>query len=63
MICNIDIMPAEISRWKTAGYAPVRGVPFDMFPGTDETEVMLLFGPAAEKGGQRRGPKGMSSTR
>jgi tRNA/tmRNA/rRNA uracil-C5-methylase (TrmA/RlmC/RlmD family) len=63
MFCNIDIMPAEISRWNTAGYVPVRGVPFDMFPGTDETEVMLLFGPAAAKGSQRREPKGISSMR
>jgi tRNA/tmRNA/rRNA uracil-C5-methylase (TrmA/RlmC/RlmD family) len=63
MFCTIDIMPAEISRWKTAGYQPVRGVPFDMFPGTDETEVMVLFEPATEKGSQRRGVRGMSSMR
>ena len=63
MFCNIDIMPAEISRWRTAGYMPVRGVPFDMFPGTDETEVMVLFGPAAVKGSQRTELKGMSSMR
>jgi len=50
MFCNIDIMPAEISRWKAAGYLPARGVPFDMFPGTDETEVMVLLRPAAGKG-------------
>ena len=63
MFCDIDVMPAEISRWRAAGYMPVRGVPFDMFPGTDETEVMVLFGPAAEKGSQRRALKGMSSIR
>jgi tRNA/tmRNA/rRNA uracil-C5-methylase (TrmA/RlmC/RlmD family) len=63
MFCNIDIMPAEISRWKAAGYIPVRGVPFDMFPGTDETEVMVLFTPAAAKGSQRTELKGKSSTR
>ena len=63
MFCNVDIMPAEIARWKAAGYMPVRGVPFDMFPGTDETEVMVLFEPATGKGSQRRGVRGMSSTR
>jgi len=51
MFCDIEIMPAEISRWKAAGYVPARGVPFDMFPGTDETEVMVLFTPAAGKRG------------
>jgi tRNA/tmRNA/rRNA uracil-C5-methylase (TrmA/RlmC/RlmD family) len=45
MFCNIDVMPAEIARWKGGGYVPVRGVPLDMFPGTDETEVMVLFKP------------------
>jgi len=49
MFCNIDIMPAEISRWMTAGYVPVRGVPFDMFPGTDDTEIMILFRPAGTR--------------
>jgi tRNA/tmRNA/rRNA uracil-C5-methylase (TrmA/RlmC/RlmD family) len=63
MFCNIDGMPAEISRWRAAGYIPVRGVPFDMFPGTDETEVMVLFGGAAEKRSQRRALKGISSIR
>ncbi len=63
MFCNVDIMGAEISRWRAAGYTPVRGVPFDMFPGTDETEVMVLFGPGPGKGSQGKRPKGMSSTR
>ncbi len=51
MFCNIDIMPAEIARWKGAGYVPVRGVPFDMFPGTDDTETLVLLAPAREGGG------------
>jgi len=43
MFCNIDIMPAELERWRREGYGVVRGVPFDMFPGTDDTEVMVLL--------------------
>ena len=43
MFCNIDIMGTEIARWIAAGYIPARGVPFDMFPGTEETEVMVLL--------------------
>ena len=63
MFCNMDIMPAEISRWRAAGYMPARGVPFDMFPGTNETEVMVLFGPASGKGSQRMELNGTSSMR
>ncbi|HTO95196.1 MAG TPA: methyltransferase domain-containing protein [Bacteroidota bacterium] len=43
MFCNIDIMPGELERWNRGGYSVVRGVPFDMFPGTDETEIMVLL--------------------
>ncbi|HUI11748.1 MAG TPA: methyltransferase domain-containing protein [Bacteroidota bacterium] len=43
MFCNIDIMPGELERWSRAGYRVVRGTPFDMFPGTDETEIMVLL--------------------
>ena len=67
MFCNIDVVEGEIFRWKKAGYIPVRAVPFDMFPGTDETEIMVLFSPAdaREKDGkvQRTALKGTSSTR
>jgi tRNA/tmRNA/rRNA uracil-C5-methylase (TrmA/RlmC/RlmD family) len=63
MFCNIEILPSEITRWRTAGYVPAGGVPFDMFPGTDETEIMVLFVPAAGKGNQRKALKGISSTR
>ncbi len=67
MFCNIDVVEGEIFRWRKAGYVPVRAVPFDMFPGTDDTEIMVLLTPAAghaEEGGvQRMSPKGISSTR
>jgi tRNA/tmRNA/rRNA uracil-C5-methylase (TrmA/RlmC/RlmD family) len=63
MFCNIDIMPAEIARWKDAGYVPARGVPFDMFPGTDDAEIMVLLTPRPGRGAQRRELKGRSSIR
>jgi tRNA/tmRNA/rRNA uracil-C5-methylase (TrmA/RlmC/RlmD family) len=67
MFCNIDVVEGEIFRWRKAGYVPVRAVPFDMFPGTDETEIMVLFTPAdarREEGiVQRTSLKGTSSTR
>ena len=62
MFCNVDIMQAEIGRWRSAGYAVARGVPFDMFPGTDDTEIMVLFTPGAARS-QRKSLKGMSRTR
>jgi len=43
MFCNIDVMAGELERWSRGGYAVVRAVPFDMFPGTDEVEIMALL--------------------
>jgi tRNA/tmRNA/rRNA uracil-C5-methylase (TrmA/RlmC/RlmD family) len=43
IFCNIDILPAELTRWEKAGYSIVRAVPFDMFPGTSSVEVMVLL--------------------
>lgn len=63
MFCNVDIMQAEIARWKDSGYAVSRGVPFDMFPGTDDTEIMVLFTPGGGGGTQRTPPRGISRTR
>jgi tRNA/tmRNA/rRNA uracil-C5-methylase (TrmA/RlmC/RlmD family) len=63
MFCNLDIMSAEIERWREAGYVPARGVPFDMFPGTDDTEIMVLFTPGSGGTVQRRSPNGRSSIR
>jgi tRNA/tmRNA/rRNA uracil-C5-methylase (TrmA/RlmC/RlmD family) len=45
LFCNIDLLPGEITRWKGGGYRVVRGVPFDMFPGTPEVELMVLLKP------------------
>jgi len=46
MFCNVDIMAGELERWRRGGYRVVRGIPFDMFPGTDEVEIMVLLGKA-----------------
>lgn len=47
LLCNIDLAAAEIGRWKKSGYRLAEAVPFDMFPGTDDVEVMALFTPDA----------------
>jgi len=46
LFCNIERMSEEIARWERCAYRPSRAVPFDMFPGTDDTEIMILFVPA-----------------
>lgn len=50
LFCNIERMPQEIVRWRESGYRPSRSVPFDMFPGTDDTEIMTLLKPASSRG-------------
>jgi tRNA/tmRNA/rRNA uracil-C5-methylase (TrmA/RlmC/RlmD family) len=45
IFCNIDIMPAELERWKAGGYSMQKAVPFDMFPGTTAMEMMVLLAP------------------
>jgi tRNA/tmRNA/rRNA uracil-C5-methylase (TrmA/RlmC/RlmD family) len=43
IMCNIDLLPAEVERWKDCGYAIARAVPFDMFPGTNEVEIAVCL--------------------
>lgn len=43
LMCNINIAETEISRWLESGYALTRVIPFDMFPGTDEVELVVLL--------------------
>jgi 23S rRNA (uracil1939-C5)-methyltransferase len=57
LFCNIDIMPAELARWKRAGYRLEQAVPLDMFPGTASVEIAALLVPEdpdpGRKGKQR----------
>jgi tRNA/tmRNA/rRNA uracil-C5-methylase (TrmA/RlmC/RlmD family) len=46
IFCNPDLLGGELSRWQGAGYDAVRGVPFDMFPGTSDIELMVLLEPS-----------------
>lgn len=47
LFCEIDHLPKEIERWNRSGFRPVRIIPFDMFPGTDSVETMVLLEPKA----------------
>jgi tRNA/tmRNA/rRNA uracil-C5-methylase (TrmA/RlmC/RlmD family) len=44
-ICNIDLLGTELRRWSASGYAPVSATPYDMFPGTNEVEIMAVLKP------------------
>ncbi len=43
IFCNIELMPAELERWNSGGYKIARAIPFDMFPGTSEVEMMVTL--------------------
>ena len=56
IFCNLEILPRELSRWERSGYRAARGIPFDMFPGTSDCELMVLLepGPSNAPGDVRR---------
>ncbi len=41
IFCDVDRIPQELSRWKKSGYYPSKAVPLDMFPGTDDIEILI----------------------
>lgn len=43
IFCNLEIVKAELQRWRNSRYEVRRALPFDMFPGTRETELMVLL--------------------
>ncbi|MDB5106271.1 MAG: tRNA (uracil-5-)-methyltransferase family protein [Fibrobacteres bacterium] len=45
IFCDLDVLPKEVNQWRKAGFMVSKVVPLDMFPGTDNLEVMVLFIP------------------
>jgi len=45
IFCDLDTLPKEVNEWRQCGYTVSEVVPLDMFPGTDNLEVMVLFLP------------------
>lgn len=45
IFCNIDILATELKRWESSAYAVSEAVPLDMFPGTDDVEIMVCLVP------------------
>ncbi len=69
LVCAIDLLEREVGCWAAAGYRVGRAVPVDMFPGTDDVELVLQIIPAHQREGKIVGrhfpdvmaEKGMSS--
>ncbi len=45
LFCGMDVMPAELGRWRKQGYMVAKVLPFDMFPGTNNLEVLVVLLP------------------
>lgn len=45
IFCDMNTLPSGVNEWSQSGYAVSEVVPLDMFPGTDNLEVMVLFLP------------------
>jgi tRNA/tmRNA/rRNA uracil-C5-methylase (TrmA/RlmC/RlmD family) len=45
LFCDMNTMPAEITRWRKQGYMVAKAVPFDMFPGTNNLEMLVVLLP------------------
>jgi tRNA/tmRNA/rRNA uracil-C5-methylase (TrmA/RlmC/RlmD family) len=45
LFCDMNTMPAEVDRWRKQGYMVAKVVPFDMFPGTNNLEALVVLLP------------------
>jgi len=45
LFCDMNVMPGEISKWRKQGYMVAKAVPFDMFPGTNNLEMLVVLIP------------------
>lgn len=45
LFCGMDALVKDCDAWRRAGYMLAKAVPYDMFPGTDEIEMLAVFVP------------------
>lgn len=45
LFCDMNVMPAEVERWRRQGYMVAKAMPFDMFPGTNNLEMLVVLLP------------------
>ncbi|HNF85922.1 MAG TPA: class I SAM-dependent RNA methyltransferase, partial [bacterium] len=43
IFCDIERLPHELKRWRLNGYRAAHIVPVDLFPATDNVEVIILL--------------------
>ena len=49
IFCDLDSLPKEVKEWNSNGFDVSEVVPLDMFPGTDNLEVMVLLLPKKKR--------------
>lgn len=45
LVCDIELLASDCARWTRSGYTVSSITPFDMFPGTDDIELLLILHP------------------
>jgi tRNA/tmRNA/rRNA uracil-C5-methylase (TrmA/RlmC/RlmD family) len=45
LFCDMNVMPVEINKWRKQGYMVAKALPFDMFPGTNNLEMLVVLIP------------------
>lgn len=45
LFCDMNVMPSEINKWRKQGYMVAKAIPFDMFPGTNNLELLVVLIP------------------
>ncbi len=45
LFCGMDALVRDCDAWRRAGYMVAKAVPYDMFPGTDELEMLVVYVP------------------
>lgn len=43
IFCNTEVIAESISAWQKNGYAPVKCIPYDMFAGTPNCEIVIFL--------------------
>lgn len=45
LFCDMNTLPAEVNKWRKHGYMVAKALPFDMFPGTNNLEMLVVLIP------------------
>lgn len=45
LFCDMNTMPTEVNKWRKQGYMIAKATPFDMFPGTNNLEMLVVLIP------------------